>query len=192
MPHYANSEPPDPSLLEAIRSLSPRCGHTTVVAIDGCGGAGKSTLAAALAREFPESGIIHTDDFASWDVPLDWWPRLLDQVLIPLSQGKPARYQRSDWGTRTLAEWHDFSAPILLLEGVSSSRREFRPYLSYAIWVDCPAEVRLARGLARDGDAMLDQWLAWMAAEDTYVAQHQPLEHANWVVRNGFVPTSEP
>ena len=58
---------------------------TRIVAIDGHGGAGKSTLAEELAGELGSAQIVHTDDFASWGFPLDWWPRLLDEVLEPVS-----------------------------------------------------------------------------------------------------------
>ncbi|MDB5160983.1 MAG: putative uridine kinase, partial [Candidatus Saccharibacteria bacterium] len=37
-----------------------------IIAIDGHGGAGKSTLAENLSRELGAE-IIHTDDFATWD-----------------------------------------------------------------------------------------------------------------------------
>ena len=49
--------------------------------------------------------IVHTDDFASADNPVDWWPRLLAEVIEPLSLGDCGRYQRYDWSTNTLAEW---------------------------------------------------------------------------------------
>jgi uridine kinase len=48
---------------------------TRVIAIDGPGGSGKSTLAENLSPALGHAPIIHTDDFASWDVPLEWWPR---------------------------------------------------------------------------------------------------------------------
>ncbi|MBT7203398.1 MAG: hypothetical protein HN867_07910, partial [Deltaproteobacteria bacterium] len=58
--------------------------QSRIVAIDGCGGAGKSTLATKLAVLLDDCPVIHTDDFASWDHPLDWYPRMIAQVLEPL------------------------------------------------------------------------------------------------------------
>ncbi len=168
-----------------IRSLTPSAGSTIVVAIDGCGGAGKSTLAASLALQLPESVVVHTDDFASWDNPVDWWPRLLEQVLRPLSRGEAGRYQRYDWVERTLAEWHSVEAPILILEGVTATRREFRPFLAYRVWVECPREVRLQRGLERDGAEAEAQWLEWMRAEDAYCEEHRLREGADVVLSGG-------
>jgi pantothenate kinase len=74
------------ALLHAVRSASPASGmSTTIVALDGYGGAGKSTLADHLGEHLRADGrrvdLVHTDDFASADNPLNWWPRLIDQVL---------------------------------------------------------------------------------------------------------------
>jgi 2-phosphoglycerate kinase len=38
---------------------------TKIIAIDGPGGAGKSSLAALLAHELGSAPVLHTDDFAS-------------------------------------------------------------------------------------------------------------------------------
>jgi cytidylate kinase len=137
-----------------------------VVAIDGPGGAGKSTLASQVAVAL-DAQVICTDDFATWEQPLEWWARLIEQVLRPLSNNQPGRYQRSDWSTRQLAEWHDVPvAPSLVLEGVSSSRAAFASYLAFRVWVRTPREERLRRGLERDGHGARDLWREWMARED--------------------------
>ncbi|MGH7910669.1 MAG: hypothetical protein ACREOV_03000, partial [Candidatus Dormibacteraceae bacterium] len=103
----------------AIRAAPVRsAGKTKVVAIDDCGGAGKSTLAAALAGELGDARIVPTDDFASWDVPLGWAPRFLDQVLRPLALGDRVRHQRYDWDLERLADWVMITAPAhLVIEG---------------------------------------------------------------------------
>lgn len=177
-------------LADLIQALAPSAGSTRIVAIDGCGGAGKSTFAAALAKELGNCPVIHTDDFASWDHPLDWWPRLLGQVLAPLSRHEPAHYQRYDWETKSLAERHQVSSPIVIIEGVSAARREFRPYLAYRVWVECPHVVRLRRGIDRDGVSMEDQWRIWMADEYRYIAEHRPLDVADLVV-DGSVSSTD-
>jgi uridine kinase len=161
-----------------------------VTAIDGHGGAGKSTLANRIAHALGDAPIVHTDEFASWEEPLDWWPRLLEQVLEPLAAGKHARYQRYDWKARQLREWIDVPRGAhLVIEGVSASRLAFRPYLCFSIWVDTPRNVCLARGLARDGDDALGQWQQWIADEDRYVERETPDRHADLIVAGA--PTLE-
>ncbi|HXR12510.1 MAG TPA: hypothetical protein VN770_09460, partial [Gaiellaceae bacterium] len=60
-------------LIRAIRAAQAPSGvGTRIVAVDGAGGAGKSSLAERLASRLGAS-IVHTDDFASWDNPVDWW-----------------------------------------------------------------------------------------------------------------------
>ena len=153
-----------------------------VIAIDGPGGAGKSTLAAPVAKAL-DARVICTDDFVSWEEPLEWWPRVIEQVLEPLSRNRPGRYQRSDWDTRQLAEWHDVPiAPFLVLEGVSASREAFAPDLALRVWVSTPRQERLRRGLGRDGPDALDQWRKWMASEDDYVAVERPDKRADLIV----------
>jgi uridine kinase len=157
---------------------------TRIVAIDGYGGAGKSTLARRVAAALDGAPIVPTDDFAGWDNQFDWWPRLLEQVIAPLARGDIARYQRFDWSTQQLAEWIELPhhPATVIIEGVAAMRREFDPYLAYRIWVDTPPEVRLRRGLDRDGEAMRSQWDRWMTAEAAYVATDRPMDRADVVV----------
>ena len=61
-------------------------------------------------------------------------------------------------------------------------RREFDPYLSFRVWVETSREVRLRRGLARDGLSMKPRWDRWMAAEDDYVRGRQPRQRADAII----------
>lgn len=168
---------------DAVAASLPVGVSTSVaVAIDGFGGSGKSTLAARIVEAGPGT-LVHTDDFAAWDNPLDWWPRLLEQVLLPLSRNEEARYQRYDWDARQLAEWHTVKpGGLVVLEGVSSSREAFRPYLSLIVWVEAPRDLRLRRGLERDGEGMRDTWLGWMASEDAWAEREDPRAHADLII----------
>ncbi len=154
-----------------------------LVAVDGPGGSGKSTFAARLARAAGDAPVVHTDDFASWDEPLNWWPRLLAQVVEPLMADEPARYQRYDWVDRQLAEWHSVPAvPLVIIEGVSSGRSEWSRHLAYVCWLETDRAVRLRRGLDRDGAAAGSLWDEWMANEDRHFARDDSRARADVVV----------
>ena len=184
------SNPALSDILQRIHaSHAPGQMTTKIVGIDGCGGAGKTTLARRLAQKL-QAQLIHTDDFASWDTALGWHDRLNTQVLHPLQANQPGRYQRYDWTTRRLAEWHDIPLqPYVVLEGVSSTRAAFRPALSFKIFVETPKAERLKRGLARDGADALPLWQSWQAEEDTYIANEAPQTYAD-VILDGtsFIP----
>lgn len=156
---------------------------TRIVAIDGLGGSGKSSFARHLARALGGVPIVQTDDFASWDNPTDWWPQLLERVLVPLSKGEPARFERSHWGGERDGELVELEpTELMILEGVTASREAFAPFVTYSIWVDALADVRLKRGLDRDGPDALEQWQAWMAEEDRYLERERPDERADLVI----------
>ena len=161
----------------------PRGMRTRVIAVDGSGGAGKSTFAGLLAAALGGCQVVHTDDFASWDDLVDWWPQLIEQVLEPLARGERAEFSPSLWAPGVVREPIEVvPAEFLVLEGVTASREAFRPYLTYTVWIEAPADVRLRRGVERDGEEARAQWIAWMAEEDGYRERERPDSRADLVV----------
>jgi uridine kinase len=170
-------------MTDVVAAIMARPGPVRLVAIDGPGGAGKSTFAARLAEAAGGAPVIPTDDFASWDDPLNWWPRMSSQVVQPLARGEAARYQRYDWPTGELAEWITVEpAPIVIIEGVSSGRAEWSEHLAFLVWIETPEATRLARGLERDGDEALGEWQSWMATEDAHYRRDPTRERADLVI----------
>lgn len=157
------------ALADAALAAPPRLGSVRLVAVDGPSGSGKSTLADALAATLAARGtsvaLIRTDDFATWDAPTSWWPRLADGVLGPLSRGEPGRYRPTVWAFPRGPV--DVPVPdVLLVEGVSSARRRVAPWLSLAVWVELAgAAARLERSVARDGEAERAHLAAWQRFE---------------------------
>ncbi len=178
---------------EILESKIPSSMPLRLIAIDGHGGAGKTTLAKLLSKEL-NAEVLHTDDFASYDKPMDWWRRLVDEVFRPIQNGtKLLNYSRGAWYKDHQPDPVDDQqvTSIMILEGVSSSRKEFREYLAYSIWVETPKELCLARGIARDladneacktKNEIVNDWEKWHAYEDAYVAEHSPLEYVDTVI----------
>ncbi|MGG5255137.1 uridine kinase family protein [Neobacillus sp. SM06] len=183
-------------LIEEVDKLSKK--HTLLlIGIDGCGGAGKSTLARNLAKNFTNCTIVHMDDFyhpsekiikadpAVKPIGADFdWERLENQLLLPLTQGQNGSYQRYDWDTDKMAEWHTVPATgIVVIEGVYSTRKELFGFYDLTIWVNTPRETRLKRGLERDGEGARSMWEEnWMVSEDLYVKKQQPDQRVNFIV----------
>ena len=171
------------NLCETLNSLSKKR-EILLIGIDGCGGAGKSTLARAIKDNLSDVKIVQMDDFYYKDY-FDW-QRLKRQVLEPLSKNLAAEYQRYDWEKQRLDEWHKIEAGgIVIVEGVYSTRKELTDFYDYNIWVECPREIRLARGLERDGEAAREKWeKEWMPAEDFYVMNDLPRERADLIIND--------
>ncbi len=152
-----------------------------LVGIGGRGGAGKSTLAALI----PGAQVVSTDEF--WTGEGFDLERLGREVVAPLAQGETARFASYDWATRSArGERAVEPAGIVVIEGVCALHRTLRDAYDVRVWVDAPYEVRLARGVARDGEAARATWVeTWMPSEDRYVARDDPVACAHLVVENG-------
>jgi uridine kinase len=158
-----------------------RGGDCVLVGIGGHGAAGKSTLSRMIA----EAQIVSTDEF--WDGDAFDIPRLAREVVRPLSLGEAARFASFDWsagrprGTRTVP-----ARGVVIVEGVCALHRTLRDAYAVRVWVDAPADVRLARAVARDGEEARRRWVEeWMPSEDRYVERDDPRSCAHLVVDNG-------
>lgn len=183
-------------LIELIRSTPVGNPGVRIVGIDGGGGAGKSTLARRLREAAEDVECVHIDDFyrPSPQEPklreeLCWffdWRRLRDEVLIPVARGERASFNPYDWDAERLSDDEIVieGRGILVVEGISVLREELRPWMDVGIWVETPAELRLERGVERDGEEARDTWVNfWMVEESRYFESHRPREFAQVVVR---------
>lgn len=166
-----------------------------MLAVDGPSGSGKSTLAGKIVAELGGRGVrvvlVSTDEFATWDEPVSWWPRLETGVLEPLRAGRPGRYRRVDWAGGAPRPGEEIEIPVpevLLLEGVSSGRARIRPSLSLLTWLDGGSEAeRLDRATGRDGEESrvdLRRWQlferGWFAVDGTRAAADRMLTSREW------------
>lgn len=149
-----------------------------LVGIGGRGAAGKTTLAGAI----PGAQAVPTDAF--WDGESFDLARLRREVLEPLLARRPARYAAFDWAARAPAgERRVEPHGVVVIEGVCALHRMFRDVYDVRVWVEAPPDVRLARGIARDGEAARAEWVErWMPSEDRYVERDDPVSSAHVVV----------
>lgn len=178
------------NIFAQIAARPAKVGQIKFIGIDGHGGSGKTTLAASLAKQL-NAEIIHTDDFASWDVPFEWHNKLIENVFKPIELGaKTLNYPCSKWWADHKPEpiTNQAVTPIMIVEGVGALRRELRAYLSFGIYVDTPDDICLARGIERDknnGTNLADltkMWLDWIDAENEYLRRDKPQDFADLVV----------
>lgn len=178
------------NLLQKLASTQPKVGNTLFIAVDGHGGSGKTSLAQLLAVKL-NAEVIHTDDFASWDNPLHWHPLVIRDVFEPIMRGAQIlSYQPTSW-------WEDHHparvsnqrvTPFMILEGVSSSRKDFDEYLAYRIFVDTPKEICIERGIARDmstgktREELAVIWEQWFENEEGFMQSDNPKEKADLII----------
>jgi uridine kinase len=175
-------------LAERVLSGAERCGTTRLVCIDGPAGSGKTTLAAALAGQIQAAGltvtVVHLDDLLEgWD-GIDTVGRSAHRLLVePWAEGRVGGYQRYDWHLAAFAEHHEEPPPdVAILEGVGSGSLVFADLVTLLVWVEAPEELRLARGLERDGAELMPQWRQWLVAERRLHARERTRERADVVV----------
>jgi uridine kinase len=183
-------------VLSALTTRPASLGGSRLVCIDGPAGSGKTTLAerlrAATARTGSTASVVHMDDlYEDWEgLAPDRAPaleeRVLTQLLRPLASGRPARWQQYDWHRQRFDRWHDLPpVDVLILEGCGSGARAYAGLCTLLVWVEAPREVRIDRGVARDGPGVLQNWLAWMDLEQAYFASQDTAARADITLRNG-------
>ena len=171
----------------------------TVVAIDGHGASGKSTIAGQLSAVSGAS-VVRTDDFflTGLGVPAGGGgrdlrsyydvARLRNEALGPLRAGREACYHPFDWDTGRLSPAREHVAPssLVILEGVYSAAPELSDLVDWAIYVDTPEPERLGR--LRERIAPEDWDRDWLRAEKEYFARVRSVGSFDLVIR-GTAPT---
>jgi uridine kinase len=170
-----------------------------VLAIDGHGAAGKSTIAGAVANA-TAAALVHTDDFfrppssvtggtarRSPGMPAlacyyDW-RRIKERALEPLRAGRSATFRRFNWerGSGLDGAVIVHPRPLVLLEGVFSAAPELSDLVDRSVLVDTPEPVRLRRLHARVTPEEWDD--DWLTAEQAYFDATRQLSSFDLVVR---------
>lgn len=185
-------------LAARLRAAPPLLGNTRLVCVDGPAGSGKTTLTAHLAETLgPDAAVVHLDDlYTGWTLT-GAVARLCAGVLRPLAAGQDGTVHAYDWTTRRFSPTPTPVPvrPVLLVEGCGSGARALDLWRSLLIWVEAPAPLRVARGLARDGADLEAEWLAWQITEAAEFARERTRVRADLRIDGtasapggGFVP----
>lgn len=176
-------------LTEALLDLckSSPLNSPAFIAIDGPAGAGKTTLAAGLARSFAPktAAIIHMDDlYNGWSDPFgqEFIDRVID-ILQAQKSGRTLDLTYFDWNTHSYSRSAQIKpAQIVILEGVGSGLMEFAPFLNALIWIDIDPEIGLSRVLERDGSEIQKQMKKWLTQQSKLFIANKSYERADFVL----------
>ena len=170
-------------VIRALRRAGPKAGVTRVVAIDGRSGAGKTSLAAVLARQLGAPVVSLEWLYGGWDGLEHGIDLLVSEVLEPLAAGRAARVPRYDWVARDWAEPAVLDPPeVLIVEGVGAGARRGAAFESVLVWLEVPAAIRKKRALDRDGETFAPYWDEWAAQEEQMLARERTPDRADIVI----------
>jgi uridine kinase len=186
-----NSGDPAPAAAAARQVIDAaarwRAAHTgLVIAIDGHGAAGKSTIAGIVA-DLTGAALVRTDDYfieAAGPAPGENpggpglaiaryydWDRLRAEALEPLRAEAPGPLRA---GPAALP------SSLIVVEGVTSAAPAFSDLVDRSVFVDTPLQERMLRLRARVRPEDWDD--DWLVAEQAYFDQVRPLPSFDLVV----------
>lgn len=174
----------------------PKNGKYYLVAIDGRGGAGKTTLTGYIAKLLPDFTIINGDDYFEPDATTIAFgsfndERFFKDVIQHIQNTETTiPYRPYDWHN----EPHITQKDLTITTGLVIERSyslSFDLDWDFTIWVETPQDIALQRGQDRDEmplDEGLKQWEeVWQPKENAHYDKVNPLKTANLVI-DGLKP----
>lgn len=175
-------------LLDFVQTLP----KPVLLAIDGRCGSGKTTFAKVL-QEKSGAAVVHMDDF--FLRPEQRTPerfaepggnvdreRVLEEVLIPLKEGRPVVYLPYDAHKPAMLEpVHLEPSPITIIEGSYSCHPALWDFFDVHIFLDVEPEEQLRRIEARNGSGKLATFKSrWIPLEEAYFEEFSPEEKCDF------------
>lgn len=169
-----------------------------LVGVDGHGGSGKSTLAKDIAEQ-TGAILIQSDHFyktqdrragehRSTKVISDKfdWDELQKAVFDNAKPKKIIKYRPYSWDIEgLLPEVRHTVGQVIIVEGVYTLQDKFLDKYHLKVWVDAPEEVRLTRGVQRDGEEMRSAWTnIWIPQDRRYFEACRPDKRADIIIVN--------
>ncbi|XVX19257.1 uridine kinase family protein [Actinomycetota bacterium] len=187
----------DEALGARLRALLPD--GRSLVLVDGGSGAGKSTVAARIARALGGE-VVHTDAIA-WHLDIvDWDDELVEGVLEPWRAGEPVSYRPPGWiakgrpGAVTVPV-----TDVLVVEGVGAGRARLAALADVVVWVHSDPAAARRRGVERDIEVegrtrqeAEDFWDDWALTEVPFLERERPWTRAHLVVNGTPDATAGP
>ena len=166
--------------------------------VDGPAGSGKTTFAEAVTRRFDSSDLPTVFRLAARRLPMlqlwrggqllsmdEFYPgwgglqqgqrMLVEDLLVPLSQGRPLTLRRWDWQRSRPAGLIEVSRSVpLVVEGCGALTARSRRFADFSVWVQANGEVRRQRALERDGALFAAHWDRWLSQERGHWQDNDP------------------
>ena len=179
-----------------VAAAGTHAGRPRVIAVDGRGGAGKSTLVERLAARVPSSAVVHTDDLAWHHAFFDWAGLLTEHVLEPLRRGDAVDHRPAAWAARDRAGSIVVPAgcDTVWVEGTGVIRESLLPLIDASVWVQVDAPDAERRLLERDGDSPEQRRhvAEWDREERPFLREQRPWARATVVVAGSQVLPHDP
>ena len=176
-------------------------GRPAIIAVDGRGGSGKTTLTTALAAAVPGAQAFHLDDLI-WNEPLYDWDQLYVDTLTQLRRAGSLDLVPDKWREhgREGSIRIPAGSPLVLVEGTGAGLAAVRSLIDAHVWVQTGDDVAERRGIKRDiaegvnGDAeeSVRFWHWWMAGERLFFAKDRPWRRADVIVSGDAPAGVEP
>lgn len=183
----------DGAIVERVSRLL-RTRQRVIAAIDGNSCAGKTTAAERLGALLCAS-VFHMDDYflqphmrtperlalPGGNVDAE---RFLNDVLLPVSEGRPARVEPYDCRLDRLLEPVTVAPrAVSIVEGAYSLHPLLAPYYDLKIFFRVDSALQLERIRARNGEEMLEMFRSrWVPLENAYFSALQIEQNCDFVI----------
>ena len=168
---------------------------TVVLAIDGGSASGKTTLAACLEQKY-KCTVFHTDDFflrpeqrtperfATPGGNMDR-ERFLQEVLLPLREGKNINYRRYDCSTSTILPSVTITPERLcIIEGAYSMHPELSKYYDFSVFLEATPQLRKKRIQHRNTPQSAKNFFEkWIPLEQKYFEHFKICEQCSMHIK---------
>ena len=151
-----------------------------ILAIEGGSASGKTTISQTL-KEIYDCTVFHMDDFflrpeqrtrerfkeIGGNVDRE---RFLEEVLIPLKDGKPITYRPFDCSTLSLCSPITVTLKkLVVIEGAYSMHKELEPFYDLSVFLDVSPEIQKKRIEKRNPPPLAQRFFnEWIPLENVY------------------------